>query len=270
MGNYNFSRRRTNAMSTLNPVDLWKHSLLNSKVPSAGSDVNTTPLFLTSPVISSFSGDANYLRKVFKAWPIKLEKKAVFWPAHATFIACGTAGVIIGIRVNSHTFLGNANHSYLESLRKCPRLTWLIALYSSGLFYFGINENTVSRYLYSHGNLCNTCLVLGSITTALLGGLCFPMLSTPYLTAAAAILQGDDSAIPKLRKTNNWLSYLFRWKVGVNACRGILLPMTLGLSAVSGISMYIRLWGRQRIMDTLSVEPGFVAEVNERTFGYNT
>ncbi|EJW84231.1 hypothetical protein WUBG_04859 [Wuchereria bancrofti] len=226
-------------MSTLNPVDLWKHSLLNSKVPSAGSDVNTTPLFLTSPVISSFSGDANYLRKVFKAWPIKLEKKAVFWPAHATFIACGTAGVIIGIRVNSHTFLGNANHSYLESLRKCPRLT-------------------------CHGNLCNTCLVLGSITTALLGGLCFPMLSTPYLTAAAAILQGDDSAIPKLRKTNNWLSYLFRWKVGVNACRGILLPMTLGLSAVSGISMYIRLWGRQRIMDTLSVEPGFVAEVNER------
>lgn len=38
---------------------------------------------------------------------------------------------------------------------------------------------------FSHGDLCNTCLVMGSIVTALLGGLCFPMLSTPYLTAAA-------------------------------------------------------------------------------------
>ncbi|KAL3990209.1 putative integral membrane protein [Acanthocheilonema viteae] len=249
-------------MSVSNPVDLWKHSLLNNNVPSAGSDVSTMPIFLTSPVIPSFSGEASHLRKIFKAWPIKIEKKAVFWPAHATFIACGTAGIVIGIRVNSHTFLGDANYSYAESLRKCPKLTWLIALYSSALLYFGINENTVTRYLYSHGDLCNTCLILGSITTALLGGICFPMISTPYLTAAAAILQGDENAIPKLRKTNNWLSYLFRWKVGVNACRGILLPMTLGLTAVSGASMYIRLWGRQRIMDTLCVEPGFVAEVD--------
>ncbi|CAG9536300.1 unnamed protein product [Cercopithifilaria johnstoni] len=249
-------------MSTLNPVDLWKHSLLNSDASSMGSDVSTMPIFVPSPVISSFSGDANYLRKIFKAWPIKIEKKAVFWPAHATFIACGTTGIVIGIRVNSHTFLGDANHSYAESLRKCPRLTWLIALYSSALLYFGINENAVSRYLYSHGDLCDTCLILGNIATALLGGICFPMLSTPYLTAASAILQGDDVAISKLRKANNWLSYFFRWKVGVNACRGILVPMTLGLSAVSGASMYIRLWGRQRIMDTLSVEPGFVAEMD--------
>lgn len=47
-------------------------------------------------MITSFSGSANYLRKIFKEWPIKLERKAVFWPAHATFIACGTAGIIIG------------------------------------------------------------------------------------------------------------------------------------------------------------------------------
>lgn len=25
-----------------------------------------------------------------------MERKAVFWPAHATFIACGTAGIVIG------------------------------------------------------------------------------------------------------------------------------------------------------------------------------
>uniref|UniRef100_A0A0R3RRJ0 Transmembrane protein 126A n=1 Tax=Elaeophora elaphi TaxID=1147741 RepID=A0A0R3RRJ0_9BILA len=249
-------------MSTLNPVDLWKQSLGNRNGFPGGSDISTIPIFLSPSVVSSFSGDANYFRKMFKAWPIKMERKAVFWPAHATFIACGTAGTVIGIRVNSYTFLGDANHSYAESLRKCPKLTWLIALYSSALFYFGINENTVSRFLYSHGDLCNTCLILGSITTALLGGICFPMLSTPYLTAAAAILQGDDNAIPKLRKTNNWLNYLFRWKVGVNACRGILLPMTLGLSAISGASMYVRLWGRERIMDTLSVEPEFVAEMD--------
>uniref|UniRef100_A0A8R1XWK1 Uncharacterized protein n=1 Tax=Onchocerca volvulus TaxID=6282 RepID=A0A8R1XWK1_ONCVO len=250
-------------MNVSNPVDLWKHSLLNSKEPITVSDISTTPIFFTSPVISSFAGDAKYLRKVFKAWPIKMERKAVFWPAHATFMACGITGIVIGIRVNSHTFLGNASYSYAESLRKCPKLTWMIALYSSALSYFGVNENIVSRYLYSHGDLCNTCLILSSITTALLGGICLPMISTPYLTAAAAILQGDHDAIPKLRKTKNWLSYLFRWKVGVNACRGILLPMALGLSAVSGASMYIRLWGRQRIMDTLSVEPGFVAEVDE-------
>ncbi|KAM3728772.1 Teneurin-1 [Dirofilaria immitis] len=250
-------------MGTSNPVDLWKHSLSNTNGLIAGSDVGSTPLFLTSPVISSFTGDANYLRRIFKAWPINMERKAVFWPAHATFMACGIAGVIIGIRVNSHTFLGNANYSYAESLRKCPRLTWMISLYSSALMYFGINENIISRYLYSHGNLCNTCLILSSITTALLGGIFLPMISTPYLTAAAAILQGDQNSIPKLRKTNNWLNYVFRWKVGVNACRGILLPMALGLSAVSGASMYIRLWGRQKIMDTLSVEPGFVAEMGE-------
>uniref|UniRef100_A0A915PGE9 Transmembrane protein n=1 Tax=Setaria digitata TaxID=48799 RepID=A0A915PGE9_9BILA len=250
-------------MSTSNPVDLWRHSLVNSKDSFSGSNIRSTSLFLTSPVISSFSGDTKYLRKIFKEWPIKMEKKAVFWPAHATFIACGTTGILVGIRVNSYTFLGNANHPYAESLRKCPRLTWMIALYSSALFYFGINENAASRYFYSHGDLCNTCLILGSITTALLGGICLPMLSTPYLTAAAAILQGDSNAIPKLRKTNNWLSYLFRWKVGLNACRGVLLPMTLGLSAVSGASMYIRLWGRKKIMDTLYVEPEFVSKMSE-------
>ncbi|VDK79692.1 unnamed protein product [Litomosoides sigmodontis] len=249
-------------MSTLNPVDLWKQSLLNNNVPSMGPDISTVPILLASPVVSSFSGDASYLRKIFKAWPVKIERKAVFWPAHATLMACGTTGIMIGIRVNSHTFLGDPNYSYAESLRKCPRLTWLTALYSSALFYFALNENTVSRYLYRHGDLCNTCLVVSNVTTALLGGIFLPLLSTPYLTAASAILQGDDAAIPKLKKTNDWLSYLFRWKVGINACRGILLPMILGLSAVSGTSMYIRLWGRQRIMDTLSVDPGFVSEVS--------
>uniref|UniRef100_A0A1I8EVZ8 Uncharacterized protein n=1 Tax=Wuchereria bancrofti TaxID=6293 RepID=A0A1I8EVZ8_WUCBA len=86
-------------MSTLNPVDLSKHSLLNSK------------------------------------------------PAHATLTACDTAGVIIGIRVNSHTFL-EMQIILLRKFAEVPRLTWLIALYSSGLFYFGTNENTVSEYLY--------------------------------------------------------------------------------------------------------------------------
>lgn len=37
----------------------------------------------------------------------------------------------------------------------------------------------------SYGDLCHTCLVLGSIVTALAGGIGLPMLSTPYLTAAA-------------------------------------------------------------------------------------
>ncbi|VDN38939.1 unnamed protein product [Gongylonema pulchrum] len=188
---------------------------------------SATPLFLSSPVITSFSGDKLYLQKIFEQWPIKLERRAVFWPPHATFIACGTAGIIIGIRVNSHTFLGDANFSYAESIKRCPKLT--------------------------HGDLCNTCLLLGSITTALAGGVCLPMFSSPYLTAASAILQGDQNAIPKIRKTKNWLNYLFRWKVGINACRGMILRTVCGLAAVSGASM---------IMDTLSVEPEFISKIS--------
>ncbi|VDN24777.1 unnamed protein product [Gongylonema pulchrum] len=134
-------------MSVANPVDLWKRSSTDVKATFTGPNVSATPLFLSSPVITSFSGDKLYLQKIFEQWPIKLERRAVFWPPHATFIACGTAGIIIGIRVNSHTFLGDAN--------------------------------------FSHGDLCNTCLLLGSIATALAGGVCLPMFSSPYLTAAS-------------------------------------------------------------------------------------
>ncbi|VDN03608.1 unnamed protein product [Thelazia callipaeda] len=250
-------------MNPLNPVDIWKKSSWSDQDSYTTSNAGTKSLFLTAPVISSFAGDANYLRRVFKAWPIATEKKAVFWPAHATLIACGFTGIITGIRVNSYTFLGDPNCAYTESLRKCPRLTWIISLYTSALVYFGLNENIVRRYLYSHGTLCNTCLILSSTVTALACGIALPMLSTPYLTAAAAILQGDKDAIPPIRKSRNWLNYLFRWKIGINACRGVLLPMSFGLATVAGFSMYIRLWGRKKILDTLSVEPEFVSEIAE-------
>ncbi|MCP9257409.1 hypothetical protein DINM_000651 [Dirofilaria immitis] len=205
-------------MGTSNPVDLWKHSLSNTNGLIAGSDVSSTPLFLTSPVISSFTGDANYLRRIFKAWPINMERKAVFL----------------------------ASTCYIYGLRPISMQFAFQEFVSIPILFLGMQIIRTLKH--------NDCAVRWNF---------LPMISTPYLTAAAAILQGDQNSIPKLRKTNNWLNYVFRWKVGVNACRGILLPMALGLSAVSGASMYIRLWGRQKIMDTLSVEPGFVAEMGE-------
>ncbi|CAI5439192.1 unnamed protein product [Caenorhabditis angaria] len=239
-------------------LDLWQKSekkFENQRIfdsPATTSSSSSSTLWSNFSQMSS-SDQAQLMSKLSANWPFSFERRALNWPVHAGLLANCLTSSLIATRINSDMFLFDAKTKFLESVRKCPKSPFVFGVYSSGVTYYMLYQMLITPKIFSELDPCPSCLVINSIAIGLTTGVAIPMLATPYL--AHYVLINRDVANPNDPHVKNLLEFITLGWEGSKPARQILPKIVALQMVVAYGAMYALLWGRERMYNTLDLDP---------------
>ncbi|KAJ1366562.1 hypothetical protein KIN20_027249 [Parelaphostrongylus tenuis] len=255
--------------SSVKVVDMWKRATpppmelkRSDKLPMTRTTISQrlsgerswlwTNLSQMSP-----SDQAVMISNIAAMWPYSNERRALNWPMHVGLLTNCLTSTLIATKISSDMVAFNPKMPFLEAVRTCPKSPFMFAVYSSGMAFYALRQILVTPYIFNENKPCSSCMLSRSVVISLISGIAMPILTTPYL-CYYIMIQRDPSKYPIVK---NYIDFLTLSWTGNSSARSVLLKLIPLQAAITAISTYALLWGRERIFSTLDSDPDFAREL---------
>uniref|UniRef100_A0A0N5ABK6 Reticulon-like protein n=1 Tax=Syphacia muris TaxID=451379 RepID=A0A0N5ABK6_9BILA len=276
------------------PVALWKRATVNEErkfigFPRPDSSLISKPkeLFARRPVVltslSQMTPDkqVSFMKKLVYNWPFKAEKRALTWPLHGGVVANSITSTIIGAfsfffklhsfmdinfllqylaflaaRINAEIFLCKSNTPFLDSLKQCPRVPCVMAIYASGVAFFAMYtvfiQSIVLKLVVTNQFVICERKFFSFFVDALLNIRFIIEIRDTWL------LKSGEKKFPLVR---NYIDFLTLSFIGARAATPLLSRLVILQSIIAFLSTTAVIWGRNKLFATAEVDPELVKEI---------